>query len=101
MYFVRTYKSGAPDYDPRQKEWAEFHCDVCGEDSDLEVTNRTSQFDFKRERMCPHCKQTNPEDRIKNIEAQINKLTKERKRIEVEIESLIKSLEKDNVQKEC
>jgi hypothetical protein len=37
MIFVRTYKGGGADHDPRQKTWAEFHCDVCGENEDVDI----------------------------------------------------------------
>jgi len=98
MYFVRTYKSGGADHDPRQKTWAEFHCSICGNDHNIDVTSTYKTFDFQRERVCPHCKQLNSEDRKKNIQAEIDKLTEDKRKIDIKIKQLIKELESDTIE---
>lgn len=92
MYFVRTYTSGAGDYDPRQKRWAEYHCSLCGEDSDVDITRNHRTFDFGRDRKCPHCGLINAADREANLKAQLDKLTAERSKIEVEIDRIEREL---------
>jgi len=92
MYFVRTYKSGGEDWDPRQKIWAEFHCALCDEDSDIDVTRVMDTFQFDRERKCPHCGCLDADDREKNLKAQLEKLTHDKSKIEVEIEKIEREL---------
>lgn len=92
MYFVRKYKSGGGDYDPRQKRWAVFHCALCGHDEDINITRTESTFQYDRERRCPACGQLNAGDREKNLKAQLEKLTHEKSKIEIEIEKLVREL---------
>lgn len=92
MYFVRTYKNGCGDYDPRQIIWAEFHCSVCGEDTDINVTRTMTTFQFDRDRVCPHCHCLDPSDKAKNLQSQLDKLTTDKSRIEVEIEKIEREL---------
>ena len=75
MYFNRTYKGGGADHDPRQKHWAEFICSSCGNVEDIDITGRSSEFDFNRVRKCPKCKALNLDDYKKNLESEIEKLS--------------------------
>lgn len=102
MYFVRLYGSGLDknSTDPRHKIWAEYKCGLCGEITDIDVTSTKSTFDFKRDRRCPHCKQINAEDRKQNLKAQLDKLTADKSRIEVEIEQIERELSQE-IGEEC
>ncbi len=93
MYYLRSYTSGGADYDPRQKLWAEFHCNACGENSDIDITSTRHTFQFDRERKCHHCGCVNPEDKVLNLQAQIDKLTADKERINVEIDRLCNEIE--------
>lgn len=97
MKFVRTYIGGAPEYDPRHKKWAVYHCDVCGEDTDIDVTRVMNTFDFNRSRKCPECSHTDIENKKESIKKQIEKLTEEKCNIEIRIEQLIQELSKEEV----
>lgn len=94
MYFVKLFGSGLDKNrrDPRDKVFAEFHCSLCGKNSDIHVTRVLDTFDFKRERRCPHCKQISSEDKAINLRAQLDKLTVDKSRIEVEIEKIEREL---------
>lgn len=93
MHFVRTFGSGLTHaYDPRNKIWAEFHCSLCGKNSEIDVTRVMNTFQFDRERRCPHCKHISSEDKAINLRAQLDKLTVDKSRIEVEIEKIEREL---------
>lgn len=92
-YHTRTYKGGGADHDPRQKTWAEFHCDVCGENEDVDITGRQNSFRFNQVRLCPHCKSHGKEDRAKSIRKEIEELTATRNNIDVSIDELTAELE--------
>ena len=70
MHFIKLFGSGvdAKDRDVRNKIWAEYHCSLCGEDSDIDVTRVMETFDFTRERKCPYCKLVSAEDKAINDE---------------------------------
>ena len=89
MHFIRTFHSGGPT-DVRSKDWAEFKCSVpgCGELVQIDITGREHSFDFDRERICPHCHKTHPEDALESIKAEIDRLTTSRSRIDIQIEEL-------------
>lgn len=97
MYYLRTFKSGegVGKSDPREKKWAEFKCACCDNLHQIDIT-RIKDFDFGIERKCPHCGKLNPDDRKKSIQAEIDKLTEERRRIDVMIEQKIKELDSDH-----
>ena len=92
-YFVRQYKSGGADHDPRQKYWAVFHCDVCGDDEDVDITGRQHTFQFNASRLCPKCLCHGKNDRLIAIKKEIEELTSTKDNIEVTIEKLIAELE--------
>lgn len=94
MYFVRKFGSGLNkrSSDARDKIWAEFHCSLCGEDTDIDVTRVMETFDFGVERRCSHCGMINSADREANLRAQRDKLTADKSRIEVEIERVEREL---------
>ena len=92
MFFQRKYKNGCADYDPRQIIWAEFHCALCGKDTDINITRVTETFQFDRERRCPHCGHIDSADREKNLNAQLEKLTFDKSKIEVQIDKLEREL---------
>jgi len=92
MYFVRMYKNGCGNYDPRQRTWAVYHCSVCGEDTDIDVTRVMSTFQFDRDRKCPYCGCVSPDDKEKNLKAQLNKLTTQKSRIQIEIDKIEREL---------
>ncbi len=94
MYFLRLFGSGLDKNrrDPRDKVFAEFHCSLCGKNTDIHVTRVMDTFDFKRERRCPHCKQISSEDKVINLRAQLDKLTVDKSRIEVEIDKIEREL---------
>jgi hypothetical protein len=92
MYHTRTFKGGAADHDPRQLTWAVFHCDVCGEDNEINITGRQGTFQFHVARKCPHCNSFGKEDKIISLKKEIEKLTENKTSIGVEIERLEKEL---------
>ena len=98
MYFVKLWGGavGANVTDPRLKTFAEFHCSLCGEDTDIDVTRVKDTFQFNRERKCPCCGQICSGDKEKNTKATIEKLTAEKSRIEVQIQKLIEELDEVN-----
>ena len=93
MYFNRTYKGGGADHDPRQKHWAEFICSSCGNVEDIDITGRSSEFDFNRVRKCPKCKALNPDDYKKNLESEIEKLSIAKNNIDIQIEECIRKIQ--------
>jgi len=93
MVYTRTYKGGGADHDPRQKTWAEFHCDVCGENEDVDITGRAHTFQFNIPRMCPHCHSLGKDDRLTSLKKEIESLTATRENIDVMIEQLTSQIE--------
>lgn len=92
MYYVRKYKSGGGDYDPRQRIWAVFHCAACDTDNDIDITRVLQTFQFDRDRKCPQCGCVCPEDKTKNLQAQLNKLLSDKSKIEIEIDKIEREL---------
>lgn len=75
MKYLRTFKGGAADHDPRCKTWAEFKCENCGHIDCLDITaNHT--FNKYKPRICPKCKTYSEEDLNNNIKKEIEELTK-------------------------
>ncbi|MFW6272694.1 MAG: hypothetical protein ACOC2U_02805 [bacterium] len=97
MYFVRTYNAGGAEHDPRRKLWAEFHCSLCEENTDFDITTTKHTFQFDRERKCPHCGQINSEDKFKNLQAQLDKLTEQKSKIEIEIDRIERELNENKI----
>lgn len=99
MYFIRLFGSGldSKSSDPRDKVWAEFHCSLCGENSEIDVTGRRDTFQFDVKRRCPKCGQINSDDKALNLKAQLDKLVSDKSRIEIEIKKLINELKKIKV----
>lgn len=93
MHFIKLTGSAlTTNTDPRCKLWAEFHCDLCDKNSWVDVTSRRASFDFERERRCSHCGQISSVDRELNLKANIDRLTQEKNRIQVQIDTLINEL---------
>lgn len=69
MYYVRTFKSGGGDHDPRQKRWAEYRCH-CGHEHQVDIT-RNKKFDETVDILCPSCKTMSLDDDINKIEMEI------------------------------
>ena len=100
MYFVRKFGSGVNPQraaDPRNKIWAEFHCNICGEDSERDITSTYHTFDYSRERKCPRCGMLDASDKKTNLKTQLKKLTSDKSRIEIEIEKVEREL--NNIEK--
>jgi len=93
MYYVRRYTAGGMDYDPRQKHWAVYHCDNCGEDVDIDITRHFETYDLSTPKKCPHCKCLDPEDHEKNLKSKIKDLTLKKNRIQIEIDQIIRELD--------
>jgi DNA-directed RNA polymerase subunit RPC12/RpoP len=93
-YFVRFFGSGwkSKKPDPREKVFAEYHCSLCGEDMEIDVTGIINQFDINRERRCKHCRQLNANDKEMNLKAQLDKLTSDKSRIQIEIDQIEREL---------
>lgn len=92
MYFVRTYKSGGADYDPRQQIFAEFECSVCGEKTDVNVTTNKT-FDYSRIRKCPHCKSFDETDQLNSLKKEVELLIEQRENINKKIFELNNKIE--------
>lgn len=92
MHFVRTYKGGGANYDPRQKHYAVYHCEVCGSDEDVDITGRAHQVQFDKPRRCPKCKMIDKNDRIFSVRKEIERLTATQDDISVQIEQLTTEL---------
>jgi len=99
MRFKKLFGSGLDKdrRDPRDKIWAEFECTICNNNTDIDVTSTMKTFQFERERKCPHCGNTNPEDKITNLKYQLEKLTEDKSRINIEIERITRELEEFKV----
>lgn len=87
MYFVRTFKTGCGDYDPRQKKWAVYKCSICGKETEIDITYNGT-FDYSCDRRCPHCKSLGKDDRLNNIKAEIETLTEKKSEIQIKIDKL-------------
>lgn len=92
-HHVRTYSGGAALHDVRRKTYAVFHCDVCGEDEDVDITGRQDNFQFHIPRRCPHCKNLGKEDHVLSLKKEIEQLSISRTNIDVAIERLTRQLE--------
>ena len=103
MRFKRLFGSGLDkkSYDPRDKVFAEFVCDLCGKSTDIDVTRTRYTFQFDIERRCPNCGQINSADKLINLQAQIDKLTAEKTKIQVEIDRCEREMNELQVQKDC
>ena len=98
MHFVRLFGGGLDKNraDPRDKVWAEYHCSLCGQDSEIDVTRVVDTYQYDVERRCPHCKQINSEDKIQSLKAQLDKLTADKNRIDIEIERVEREMNSFN-----
>ena len=96
MYFTKLFGAGLDKNrrDPRDKIWAEFHCALCGENSEIDVTGNRNTFQFHVERRCPKCGQLNADDKAKNLKVIIERLTQEKSKIEIQIQQMIDELNK-------
>jgi DNA-directed RNA polymerase subunit RPC12/RpoP len=94
MFYVKLFGSGLDQShrDPRNKIWAEYKCALCGKTSDIDVTRVMDTFDFDRDRRCTHCGQIDIVDKKINLKSQLEKLTVEKSRIEIQIERVIREL---------
>lgn len=101
MYFNRFYGSGYSEdggilsRDPRGKVWAEYVCGVCGHVHDMDVTSTWCTTFQKRERVCPSCRCMSPEDKVRNLESELESLTAEKSRIQIQIDMIAKEIEKE------
>jgi hypothetical protein len=94
MHFVRFFGSGynTTSSDPRNKVFAEYKCSVCGEEQEIEVT-KTWKTTFQTiDKICPHCKCFSIDDKEKSLNEQLEKLTSEKSRIEIEIDKIEREL---------
>jgi rubredoxin len=95
MYFTRFYGSGYGDvgkYDPRGKVWAEYVCSVCDHVHDEDVSRTWNTTFQTRDRICPKCRCTSSEDKAINLKVELEKLTRNKSLIEVEIEKIEREL---------
>lgn len=93
MYYVRTFKGGGQDYDPRQKRFAEYLCDVCGKIECFDITTNAT-FNFTKARKCPKCGSLGEEDYKRNIQQQIDKIISDIDKAQKKKEELEKELQK-------
>lgn len=91
MKFLYSFKSGA-DHDVRQKRFAEYTCSICGHIEDFDITTNPN-FDFSRDRKCPKCGAVSEEDRISNLQSEVERLTTTKRSIDVQIEKLFREIE--------
>lgn len=74
-YYVRTYKSGAGDYDPRQIIWAQYLCFDCNKKTDIRIPDiKTFRF---ADVPCSHCGSVKAGDRYAALSAERNRLQNE------------------------
>jgi len=103
VYFNRFYGSGYSDnpkelekvYDPRAKVWAEYICTVCDHVEDMDVSHTWRTTFQTRERVCPKCGCMSPEDKVKNLEAELAGLTAEKSRLQIKIDRLVREIEEE------
>ena len=90
MRFSRLFGSGlnSKSSDPREKVWAEFHCSLCDENTEIDVTGRRDTFQFDVERRCPKCGQINAGDKALNLQSQLDKLVSDKSRIQIAIDKI-------------
>jgi superfamily II helicase len=93
MRFIRTFFGGGAEYDPRRKKWAEFKCECCGKEQHIDVTANNT-FDYGKERICPDCGQKGINDYESNLKAEIEKLTADMNRLEIQRKLAVEKLEK-------
>jgi formiminotetrahydrofolate cyclodeaminase len=93
MKFVKFFKNGAADYDPRQKTFAEFTCENCNHVLDIDVTGFSKSFNISKPRACPNCKCINASDYVSNLQKEIEKLTEQKNEIQIRIDNMIKEIE--------
>lgn len=78
--------------DARDRVFAEFKCNICEKTTEIDVTGRRSTFDFGRERKCPQCGLTNPQDKEQNLKAMLDKLMEDKSGIEIQIDKIEREL---------
>lgn len=102
MKFIKLFGSGLDKNrrDVRDKIWALFHCNICGKTHDIDVTNTINTFQFERERKCPHCGLVDEKDKEANLKSQLDKLTADKTRIEIELEKIERELSELSARKE-
>lgn len=92
MYYLRQFKGGGGDQDPRQKLWGEFKCDTCGKLEWVEI-KQPNLFQYDKIITCPKCGSKGKDDLIKALETKKTQLELEHVRIKAEIEKVIKELD--------
>jgi len=95
MYFVKKFGSAlnTTRRDPRDKLWAEFKCDVCGHVHNIDVSTTFHTFNFDAVRSCPKCHSLGTDDRLKNIQTQVEQLTEKKSEIQIKIDQLCREAE--------
>jgi DNA-directed RNA polymerase subunit RPC12/RpoP len=96
MYFVRTFTSGAQDYDPRQKLMIEYKCPAC---KNVEWVLMTHPNTFKETDIikCPKCGCLEIDDKKQNLIIKKEILINKKSEIEKEIDRICKEIEKVEV----
>jgi hypothetical protein len=93
MRFVRVFKSGGEDYDPRQHRVAEWACDVC-KYVHWEGHINEATLDKMAKKKCPKCGSYSVQDRINALKLRKTELDKEQIRIQQEKTNVQKEIEK-------
>jgi DNA-directed RNA polymerase subunit RPC12/RpoP len=93
MYFVRFFKSGGENYDPRQKITAVYKCLSCGNEH-WESGANPAYLNTKEEKRCPKCKCLHLEDERKNLFFKRDFLETQKKQIEMELAQVQAHIEK-------
>ena len=92
MYFVRTFKNGYQEHDPRRKRFAEYKCSNCGETEWVEIY-WNSIVDTTRQIKCDHCNSYGKDDYLNNLISKKGELEKQKTKLEEEIVKLSKEIE--------
>lgn len=91
MRFVKIFEGGGATYDPRRNRYAEFECDVCGCIEDVVITNNPG-FNTSKPRRCPDCGQMCESDYKNNLRKEIEQLTENVAKIQIEISEKTRKL---------
>lgn len=94
MFYMKDWYSG-PKYDPRTKHWVEYKCPCCNNLHQVDIT-RKNGYDMSKEIKCPHCGKLNANDSIEGLKKEIDRLTENRRAIDIQIEELERKIENND-----